>query len=119
MFVQSQQSPLFSAASDLCLNSNPASPVVYTSMSSEEAQIKELQLSRARERAAKAANVEKDVALSSKGASMDSDIYGGSSKAGYHTELDVGGGEDEDVDMTENQPRLLDSCKSSFSIVHP
>ena len=83
---------------------------VTAKMSSEEAQIKELQLARARERASQ--KEAKDIALSSKGASMDSDIYGGSSKSDYHTELDVGG--EEDVDMEENQPRLLDSCKSSL-----
>jgi len=96
--------------------------IKVNTMADEEAQIRELQLSRARTKASSSTQREaKDVALSASNASMSEDIYGKSSGSrfeGYNTEIDAGGGPDEDIDMEDAPQRMLDSCKFLLSAIY-
>lgn len=78
-------------------------------MSSEEAEIARLQDARALNKAA----AQNAGAVSLGGRAMDTDVYGGSKRSDYLTELPAGNDmEVDDDESTEDQPqRLLDSCE--------
>lgn len=94
-----------SATLELCQPHNR----LAATMSSEESEIARLQEERALKKAAAAKAG--DVSLGGR-AQMDSDVYGGSKRSDYLTELPAGDGMDVDDENQEDHPqRLLDSCK--------